>query len=354
MVVNHVTNWDPLLVACAFPEQMYFVGSENIFRMGVAGRLIRLLFDPIPRLKGRIASDTALAILRRLKRGASVCLFAEGDRCWNGLTGSIHATTGRLVRAGGATLVTFRLQGGYLTSPRWAKSLRCGGMNGRVVGVYPPEKLRAMSPERINALIERDLCEDAWARQREEPAAYRGKNPAEYLERLFCLCPFCLRVDTLRSEDDRFRCDCGFAARYTEYGFLEGETLPYDNIPDWLRWQDAALCALWETDAAGSIFTDTEIRVTEVLPGHRQRKMGTGSLSLFRDRIAWNGMEFSIMDVTGVSLVTGQTLELGVGREHFEFSSGRVRCLRKYMTLIEYVIKRRSPQPVTAAAASDG
>ena len=29
LVSNHVTNWDPILVACSFPEQTYFVTSDT-------------------------------------------------------------------------------------------------------------------------------------------------------------------------------------------------------------------------------------------------------------------------------------------------------------------------------------
>lgn len=34
LVSNHVTNWDPILVACSFPEQTYFVTSEHLAPRG--------------------------------------------------------------------------------------------------------------------------------------------------------------------------------------------------------------------------------------------------------------------------------------------------------------------------------
>ena len=351
VVANHVTDWDPLLVGCAFPRQMYFVASEHIFRWGFRSRLIRWLLNPIPRLKGCTATDTAFAILRRLKHGASVCLFAEGNRCWDGLTEPIHATTGRLVRASGATLVTFRLEGGYLTSPRWAgKNLRRGQMQGRVAGVYAPAELRVMPPEEITRLIERDLREDAWARQREEPVAYRGENLAEHLERLLCLCPACRRVGKLHSAGDYVRCDCGLTARYTEYGYFDGDALPYDNLLDWTRWQDTELCALFDAHARGPFLTDTNITLSEILPGHEKQDFGTGTLSLYHDRLTWDNMVLPFPAVTGVSLLSSQTMELGFGRKHFEFGSGKVRCLRKYMTLLQYAKSQpRRPGDVIAA-----
>ena len=63
-----------------------------------------------------------MAVMRRLRKGGSVAIFAEGNRSFNGLTGDILPATGKLARSSGASLVTFRFSGGYLSSPRWCGS----------------------------------------------------------------------------------------------------------------------------------------------------------------------------------------------------------------------------------------
>ena len=98
VLCNHNTDWDPLLLACAFPDYMSFVASEHIFRWGLAGKLIRLLMNPIARLKGTTAGDTAMTMLRRMRRGYVVQLFgrlaADGFcRC-----GSYRSAKGALQR----------------------------------------------------------------------------------------------------------------------------------------------------------------------------------------------------------------------------------------------------------------
>jgi len=158
VLCNHNTDWDPLLLGVAFPTYMSFVASEHIFRWGFAGRLIVWLMAPISRLKGKTAADTVMTVLRRLRKGVSVAMFAEGNRSFNGLTGPIDPAAGKLARGCGASLVTYRLDGGYFTSPRWCGSgLRRGRMTGRVVHVYSPAELKAMSADEVNAAIRRDL-----------------------------------------------------------------------------------------------------------------------------------------------------------------------------------------------------
>ncbi len=69
VLCNHNTDWDPVLLACAFPNYMSYVGSEHIFRWRFFGKLIVWLMAPIARLKGdtlpRITASTSTAIVAR-------------------------------------------------------------------------------------------------------------------------------------------------------------------------------------------------------------------------------------------------------------------------------------------------
>ena len=338
VVCNHNTDWDPILLGLGFPSYMSFVASEHIFRWGFAGKLITALMAPISRLKGRNAADTVMTVLRRLRQGVSVAMFAEGNRSFNGLTGEILPATGKLARSSGATLVTYRLDGGYFTSPRWCASrLRRGKMTGRVVHVYKPEELKAMTADQVNAAIRRDLFVDAYDVQRRKMIPYRGKALAEHLETVLCRCPRCGRLDTLHSRGEILCCDCGFSVRYTEYGFLEGEDAPFDNITDWDRDQTDALCALADS-SQGPIFSDDGMVLREIHPdSHTAEEVGRGEMTLYADRLTCCGMVFPLSELEGFSLHGPQTVDLTWNRRSFEISSPEIRCTRKYMTVIRYL-----------------
>ena len=52
IVPNHVSAWDPLLVAMSLRDkQAYFVASEHLFRMGPVSKLLEFVVAPIPRRK---------------------------------------------------------------------------------------------------------------------------------------------------------------------------------------------------------------------------------------------------------------------------------------------------------------
>lgn len=333
VISNHVTDWDPLLIALCFREQMYFVASEHIFHWGLLTRLIVWLQAPISRLKGKAAPGTARETMRRIRAGHNVCVFAEADLTWDGRTGGITPSTGKLIRLCGATLVTFKFTGGYLSAPRWGgRGVRRGKMSGAVVGIYPGQALAGMSAEQINETIYRDLYEDASARQRETPVAFKGKDTATHLETALCVCPGCGRVDTLRSEGDRFFCaECGFAARYTEQGFFEGENLPFDSVADWSDWQLTRLSEYARGAADGPIFEDEDILLSEILPGRGLRLLGGGGVALYRDRLVCAGESFALAEISGMAMHGNKTINFSSGARSFEISSKRIYCARKYL-----------------------
>lgn len=333
VIPNHVTNWDPFLVAMSFPrKQMYYVASEHIFRLPVLSRLIDWLLHPIARKKGDSGADAVMEILRRLRQGRSVCLFAEGDCSWDGLTNPIFPATGKLVRASGATLVTYRLEGGYLTWPRWAKKGRRGRLHGHAVGVYPPEELRKMKGPEITALIQRDIGEDAWARQASEPAPYRGRDLAEQLETALFLCPRCRRVGTLVSRGDTLRCTgCGLEERYLENGsFLPGD--PFANVGQWDRWQHRELAA-GRFIHGEELFSDPVRSFRKVLSGHRTERLPGQTLSIRGGCLCCGDAAFPLTGIDNMAMVKRHILLFTVGKDYYELRCGEGCSLRKYLAV---------------------
>lgn len=340
IVSNHVTNWDPFLLGLTVKNFCYFIASEHIFHNRFLGKLIYWLEAPIARQKGSTAGDTAMAAIRRMRKGYSVALFPEGNRSFNGETCSIIDSTAKLARLGGVALATHRIRGGYFTSPRWSgDSTRRGKMTGEIVRVYPAEEIRKMKPEQIADIIRRDIYENAYETQREWMIPYKSRKGAQHLERALCLCPRCGGFGTLQSRKNILSCRaCGMQTRFTEYGFFDGGALPFDNILDWDRWQAAQLQK--RADEAGSdcLASDSGITVSLVADDHGDRFIGRGELRLFRDRLEIPGLTLPLDQIGGINLSGPQSIELtAVNGDHYYFHSSEIRNLRKYITLYRAV-----------------
>ena len=98
VVANHNTDYDSILLGSAFPKHMYFVASEHIFRKEWLRRLLVFFLDPIPKRKGGVDTSTAMQMMRRLRKGANIALFAEGNKSFHGVTCPIHPATGSMYR----------------------------------------------------------------------------------------------------------------------------------------------------------------------------------------------------------------------------------------------------------------
>lgn len=342
IVSNHVTDLDPALVGMCFKRNTYFVASEHTARFGFASKVLRFVFSPIMRIKGKTDAKSGIQILRVLKKGHSVCVFAEGNRSYSGLTGDIFAATGKLAKASGVSLVTFRIEGGYFTAPRWAKKMRRGPMRGGVVRVYTPKELKAMSADEVNDCIRRDIHEDAYAKQAQNPVRYKGKALAEYIETVFYLCPNCNRIGTLHSENDTFSCDCGLCGEYDEYGYISGSGFTFKTVPEWYTWQKEKLRGMLMQNAArqDAVITDEEQKLYSVQPAQNSTLLDTDTLRLFTDALRLGTHTFKLSEVSELAIVGRQTLVLATTEGAlYEIKSEKPRSALKYLHAYEILIK---------------
>ena len=326
IISNHVTNFDPILVALSFPgRRFHFVASEHLFRMGFVSKLLTYIFEPIARRKGVSGGDTAMAILRKLREGKTVGLFAEGETTWDGKTASVVSATGRMAKMSGCRLLTYRLEGGYHTAPRWGKGIRRGKMYGRIVGIYSAQELKAMSREEVQAVIERDIYEDAHRRQQEHPVAYGRRRRAERLETVLFRCPACEEFGTLKSRGNFLSCSCGKKWEYTAFGRFE-PAQPFETVAQWDAWQRQAL-----DQAKIPAFREHNAVLYTLEDEHGQQKLGQGDLVLEDDVLRCGGYSFRLEEISTMALITTRRMLFTVGSSYYEVIMDEASGLRKFL-----------------------
>ena len=346
VVSNHVTNLDPLLAGLSFPRPMYYVASEHLLRDNFLGRLLRFLVSPISRVKARTEMGTAMEILRRLKAGHNICLFAEGSCSWSGETGPIASGTAKLIRRSGAALITYQLHGGFFTFPRWAAHIRPGRMWGHVVREYAPEELARMSLEELEAAIKRDIYVNAYQDNEEAKIPYRGKNLAEKLEAVLYLCPSCGRLGSLHSQGDTFTCACGLALRFDEYAqfsCLARGYPPFRTVLHWDRFQRQRTrehAEEWKRLPPDTpIMEDEGQLLTQFEPGGKVTPLGRGRFTTYANRLVFQKEEpgaepllFPLQRITDMALMQQSILTFTMDRNrHFELRSILPRSGLKYL-----------------------
>jgi len=306
------------------------MASEHLFRKGFKSWAINRYFEPIPRYKGASAADAVLKCLRHFKAGDSVCIFAEGDSTWNGVTNKIIPSTANLVKSSRVALLTYKFEGGHLSNPRWGKGVRKGKMRGKIVNIYPPEEIKKMSIDEIEALINRDIYENAWERQAIEPVSYWGKDLAVRIESALYLCPECKQIGTLEGKGDFVTCSCGFKREYTTYGSFE-PGVPFKTIYEWDMWQSRCLKDGDYVRNEEFFFSDKEITLTEIFENHRYEELHTDALVQHEDKLVFGEYEFMLTDISAMSLVQTSVLLFTYKNKYYEFKSDGFVNFRKYL-----------------------
>ena len=349
VLANHNTDLDPGLVALSFPQQMYFVASEHVYRAGFASKVLRYVFEPIAKRKGTSDTVTVMKSIRALREGKNVCLFPEGQKSFNGRTGEIHLATGKLVKASKASLITYKLEGGYFTTPRWGYGIRKGKMHGSIVNIYDPETLEKLSAEEITDIIIKDLYEDAYEKQKENPIAYKGKNLAKGLEHSICVCQSCKKIDTLSSIKDKVFCnECGFSTTLDKYGYF-AENSKFKTVAEWDDFQQEELKKFVEDKKSSNqtfLFENTDSTLKSVKAEHQEENLGTGTFSMFTDKFVFktiqdgkeNIIELLHQDIVDISMYGKQGLVFSDNQgNYYDLTSDKVRNVRKFIFCFKYL-----------------
>lgn len=332
LLCNHNLEMDPILLGVAAGQQVYFVASEHIMRKGFGTWFLLRYFKPIIHAKGKAGLQSSMEILRTLKNGYNVALFPEGNRSFNGVTAPIFPATGKLARRSGASLVTYRMEGGYFSQPRWSLSLRRGKLHGKLVHIYTPEELKSMTDAEVIAAIERDLHEDAYATQKRQRVAFHGHDLAEGLESALFTCPQCGKIGTLHTYHDTIECTCGFTAEYDVYGGLHGSNGKTYTVTDWDARQRQQLAALRDTaDADTPLFSD-EVTVHQI-EGHVIQKTFAAKLTAYRDHFTVNDTVITAAEIEGAAIFSRNVLTSYYQTVQYEVRSKLDFCALKYLYL---------------------
>ncbi|MCD7822652.1 MAG: 1-acyl-sn-glycerol-3-phosphate acyltransferase [Oscillospiraceae bacterium] len=337
LVSNHLTESDLFIAYNVVHRHMYIVASEHLTRGNFLKKIELKLLHPVFRAKGMTDIGSVKEMLRRVRNGSSLLLFPEGHRSADGVTMPTTPALGKLIKQSKCTLITMKITGGYFAEPRWAKTVRKGKITAGVVGTYSPEELRSMSSEEVSKLVDRDIYEDAYERQRANPEKYTGERLAEGLENHLFICPECGGVSALHSEGNKLWCECGMQCEYDEYAFLhsteQSYELPFDNVRDWTRWQKQQFEYKY---ILGDVkFTDDNVTLYKITPDHVRTEIESGTLVGDKEGLTIGGHHLLFSEMPSTAFMDrGNTLYFETPGNYWQLYGDGV-CMLKYQLLWE-------------------
>ncbi|MBE6686807.1 MAG: 1-acyl-sn-glycerol-3-phosphate acyltransferase [Ruminococcaceae bacterium] len=333
---NHTTDFDPVLVGLAFKKQMYLVASEHITRWGFPYKLLKYAFEPIIRYKATVATSTVLDILRKVRKGERVCMFAEGVKSWDGVTCPMFPATAQMIKKSGCALVTFKLKGGYFVSPAWGKGLRRGKWHGGVENVYTKEQLAEMSYDEIEAVITKDLYEDAYQTQLAEMNRYKGKSLASGLENILWACPECKSADKLVTKGNKIICtQCKKEIEYDKYAMLSG--CDFKTVYEYSEWQRSLIEEYIEK---GKDITCENIRC-QTITKESSELLFEGKLVFSGDSVSFGDNSFEWGTLTDLAIHGKHALVFEANKKYYELIFPEGISAYKFLIYYKEAVKRK-------------
>lgn len=328
---NHNTDFDPLFVGVSFKGFLRFVASEHISRWKNAFKFVNHIFSPIMRPKGVNAASTVKEILRTLRGGDNVCMFAEGARSWNGITAPVLPSTGKMIKSSKSALVTYKITGGYFVSPLWSKGgTRRGRIHGEVVNIYSADEIASMSITQINEIIKSDLYEDAYETQKIVKSKYKGKHLAEQMESLVYCCPTCKAIDSLYSSKNTVFCkECNDLFVYDEYGNISG--IKHKNIKDlFVFLRDKTL-----EDAQNNVSYSSNFAKIITVKNHIETVISSGKITLSNKSLSCGEVVIEVDDIMDMAMHGRHALVLSTKDTYYEILVSQESSALKFLMLFQ-------------------
>lgn len=228
LLANHATFWDFLLCFWGIYRPAHGIGSDQVFRLPVAGWLLTQL-NGIPYAKGGKDGAAVRSLAEAYAKGQIIGMFPEGERSWTGAPLPIKRGTGRLVKSLGCPVIYCRVYTGFLQFPRWATWPRFVPwlMEYLPMETFPPEA----TEDDINAAIARGLAIDP--DQVPLPPGSWGFRLAVGLPDFLWACPACYTFEALKVQADKnvVACErCGRGWRVDLRSSLKAQTPDTEDL----------------------------------------------------------------------------------------------------------------------------
>ena len=203
---------------------------------------------------------------------------------------------------------------------------------------------RVMEPEEYAGLTDEELCEIINRELAVDEAVVNGEYPherqAEFLERALYVCPDC-GLSVLCSEKDIIECTrCGKKVRHLPTKELVGVgcEIPFRFVSDWYEYQCNFVRGLDLLPYMTEPMYKDSVEISRVILYKKKSIVcKNAEISLFGDKIVASGdgyeREFGFADISAVTVLGKNKLNLYVGDEVYQFRGDARFCALKYVNI---------------------
>lgn len=237
IIANHESIIDVLPAYAIAPSNTHFVVSKAMMQS--------LPIAPLMDMVGTIGKNqfqTNALDMRRMKavldHDEPLMLYPAGLMTESGASTPIPLATAKVLKWFKSDIYVARVNGTYLTNPKWARVKRKGKITIELYKLASAEEFGSLGDDEAVALVSEHLSFDAYRHNDEEKIYYKNGDNVEGLENVLYKCPCCGKEFTIWVRGkNKLCCECcGYAVKSDNYGILSliGDGEPIYKYPsDW-------------------------------------------------------------------------------------------------------------------------
>lgn len=330
ILLNHQMVFDQFLVGMAFKGPIYYVATEDIFSLGWVSSIIRYLIAPIPIKKQTTDVQAVRTCYKVAKEGGTIAIAPEGNRTYSGKTEHMNPAIASLAKTLNLPIAFFRIEGGYGVQPRWCDKARRGKMRGYFSRVIMPEEYKEWSNDELYHVIQKELH----VNEAKVTTNYYHRKNAEYMERLFYVCPHC-GLSIFESHGDKVACKtCNREYQYLATKELKG--VGFDSqfrfINDWYEYQKDFVNKLDINEYIDRPMYSEQASFSEVIV-YKNKKMirKNAVVELYGDRVLIDDNVFPFAEITAASVLGRNKLNIYYDKKVYQLKGSKRFNAIKYV-----------------------
>ena len=330
ILLNHQMVFDQFLVGMAFKGPIYYVATEDIFSLGWVSSIIRYLIAPIPIKKQTTDVQAVRTCYKVAKEGGTIAIAPEGNRTYSGKTEHMNPAIASLAKTLNLPIAFFRIEGGYGIQPRWCDKARRGKMRGYFSRVIMPEEYKEWSNEELYHVIQKEL----YVNESKVTTNYYHRKNAEYMERLFYVCPHC-GLSIFESHGDKVACKtCNREYQYLATKELKG--VGFDSqfrfVNDWYEYQKDFVNKLDINEYIDQPMYSEQASFSEVIV-YKNKKMirKNAVVELYGDRVLIDDNVFPFAEITAASVLGRNKLNIYYDKKVYQLKGNKRFNAIKYV-----------------------
>jgi len=162
-----------------------------------------------------------------------ILILPEEESSFFGKSGLLPKSIAKLIKKEKKDVVVCQINGGYLSSPRWAlKNSKKGLIELNYITILKESEIDALDVNEIYSKVKDYLQYNDFDWNREFKHFYNPKNRALGLEGYLYICPKCMKSQTLSTKKNDIYCsECGHIASFDDFSLING--LEFDNLVSW-------------------------------------------------------------------------------------------------------------------------